>query len=1016
MKYTNFKLKLRACLAILVLFVFAAAVNAQQTSISGIVKDASNGEPILGANILEKGTSNGTITNLDGQFTLKVAANATLIVRYIGFASVEVPVAGQKNIVIQIKEDAVALGEVVAIGYGVVKKNDATGSVTAIKPDKLNKGLTTSAQDMIVGKIAGVSVITGGGTPGGSSTIRIRGGSSLNASNDPLIVIDGLAVDNDGIKGVANQLSAINPNDIETFTVLKDASATAIYGSRASNGVILITTKKGEKGAKPRVSYDGNVTIGTVGKTLNVMNGDEFRAYAKQLYGVVGSANYNTTALSALGTANTDWQGQIYQTTFNHEHNLSISGGLKNAPYRVSFGYTNQDGIIKTSNFERYTGAISVSPSFFQDHLKVNLNAKGMIVNNKYVDAGQIIGSALAMDPTQAVTSTDPLYKNFGGYWQTTTNDPKIGITTNSLATKNPVGLLNQKNDVANAKDLIANAQFDYKFHFLPELHAHLNLGMDISTGNQNTNISTLSGTNNYYGNLNIQDQSKSNKSLSYFMQYAKELGEHRFDVMAGYEWQHFYREETWSNRGLQRVDANGLVTTDPTAGYYNPTSGAFKTESYLVSFFGRINYSYANKYLFTATLRDDATSRFSSKNRWGLFPAMAVAWKISEEGFMKDQSLFSDMKLRLGYGITGQQNLGTTIGDYPYIPVYATSQDGSSYWLNGKYVTTYRPNAFNENLKWEETTTYNAGLDLGLDKGRYTASIDYYHRVTKDLLAVVDIPVGTNFSNRVVSNVGSLSNDGLELSLNAKAISKKDFTWDIGYNVSYNRNNISKLTGNSSSFMVTDRNISSGTGNSVVYNAVSYPSNSFYVYEQVYDQNKKPIEGLFVDRNGDGKINDDDRYYYHNPAADILMGLSSKIIYKNWDFGFSMRASLGNYVYNDIASGYSNVGVSGVWSTSGFYANKITSEFKTNFVGKTNNYFSDYYIQNASFIRCDNITVGYSFKAQHSKFNGRVYATVQNPFVITKYAGLDPEVSNGMDNKIYPRPILTIVGMSLNF
>jgi TonB-dependent starch-binding outer membrane protein SusC len=996
MKYTNFKLKLRACLAILVLFVFAAAVNAQQTSISGIVKDASNGEPILGANILEKGTSNGTITNLDGKFTLKVATNATLVVRYIGFASVEVPVAGQKNIVIQIKEDAVSLGEVVAIGYATVKKNDATGSITAIKPDKLNKGLTTNAQDMISGKIAGVVVTSGGGTPGGSSTIRIRGGSSLNASNDPLIVIDGLAMDNDGIKGVANPLSTINPNDIESFTVLKDASSTAIYGSRASNGVILITTKKGLKGSKPRVSYDGNMSVGIVGKTINVMTGDQFRNYANQLY--AGQTN----TLANLGTANTDWQSQIFQTAISHDHNISVMGGLKNMPYRVSLGYTNQDGILKTSNFERYTGSFNLSPSFFDDHLKVNLNAKGMIVKNRYADNGAI-GAAITMDPTQSVySSKEPYATTFGGYWQwynKNTDGSLKGMNTN--ATQNPLAMLNNKEDEAHSRDFIGSAEFDYKVHFLPELRAHLSLSTEQAYGKQDLYTVATNASDNLLGRKGYEKISKYNNSLTYYMDYAKEIGIHKFDVMGGYEWQHFYRDQ---NNSYSALD-----------GITNPSALVFKTESYLVSFFGRANYTLLDRYLFTATVRNDQSSRFSANNRSGLFPSGAFKWKINEEGFLKGNNTISDLSLRLGYGKTGQQSI--TSSDYPYIQVYQANIDGALVPMDGKYISTSRPNAVNPDLKWETTTTYNAGIDWGILNNRITGSIDGYYRLTNDLINEVAVAGLSAPRNYLTKNVGTLENRGIEFSITGKAISTKDLTWDINYNVTYNNNKITKLTDSSApDYRVLNTSISSGTGNNIQAYAVGFPASSYYVYEQVYDANNKPIEGLYVDRNGDGKITTDDRYYYHKPAADINMGLSSKLVYKEFDFGVSLRASIGNYVYNDIAAGRANVGSSGVWASDCFY-NKPLSALETNFVGKTDYYFSDYYVQNASFVRVDNITVGYSFKNLfHVISSGRLSATVQNPLVITKYKGLDPEIYNGMDNNIYPKPIMTVIGLTLNF
>ena len=1030
MKYTHFKLKLRSIVAVLLMFFISTGVNAQKTSISGIVKDAGNGEPILGANVFEKGTSNGTITNFDGQFTLSVASNATLVIKYVGYQAIEMPVAGKKNLVIQLKEDAVALGEVVAIGYGTVKKNDATGSVTAIKPDKLNRGLTTNAQDMITGKIAGVSVISGGGTPGGGATIRIRGGSSLNASNDPLIVIDGLAIDNDGIKGVANPLSTVNPNDIESFTVLKDASATAIYGSRASNGVIIITTKKGDKNGKPLVSYDGNFSVSTIKKTLDVLSADEFRNLVDTLY------KGKTATLSLLGNENTDWQKQIYRTAFSHDHNINVTGGFKNTPYRFSLGYTNQDGIIKTSNFERYTGAFSLSPSLFDDHLKINLNGKGMLVKNRYADDG-VIGSSASMDPTQPVTSDKPIYATFGNYWQWYGIDKGITIA-NSLAMKNPVATLNQKSDVANSRDFIGSAEFDYKFHFLPELRAHLNLGMESAYGIQRLYVDSAAASDIHHGRTGYEQISKTNLSLNYYMQYSKEIEKHKFDIMGGYEWQKFHHETDSEYEGLE---TNVTDTKTGHVGGFNYLPKTFKTENLLVSFFGRVNYSFDNKYLLTGTLRDDGSSRFTAENRWGLFPAGAFAWKINEEEFLKDKEIFSDLKLRLGYGVTGQQNLGT--GDYPYLSVYQVNIAGAYYPFDSTYIATNRPNAYNPILKWEQTSTWNAGLDMGILNGRITGSLDYYFRETTNLLNEVDIPSLSNFSNKMISNVGSLQNQGVEFSINAKAISTKNCTWEIGYNITYNQNKITKLiSGDKANYIVPTGGISAGTGNNVQAHSVGHPASSYYVYEQIYDANGKPVVGkpeeMFVNRyvdydlNSDGTpkldangnkiptatqvINDNDRYFYHSPAADITMGFASKLIYKDFDFGFTLRASLGNYVYNDVAARSANVSDVGVFS-SGFFSNKPTSALETNFKGNTNWYFSDYYVQNASFVRCDNITLGYSFKSIFKGISGgRIYATVQNPIVITKYKGLDPEISGGIDNKIYPRPMISLVGLSLNF
>jgi TonB-dependent starch-binding outer membrane protein SusC len=1022
MKYNHFKLKLRSLVAVLAMFVFGVSANAQQISVSGVVKDAANGDPILGASVIQKGGTKGVITNLDGVFTIAVPSNATLVVKYLGYLPVEVPVSGKTTLVIQLKENSVALGEVVAIGYGVVKKNDATGSISAIRPDKLNKGLTTNAQDLIAGKIAGVVVTSGGGTPGGGATIRIRGGSSLNASNDPLYVIDGLAMDNEGIKGVANPLSTINPNDIESFTVLKDASATAIYGSRASNGVILITTKKGDKNSKLQISYDGNLSVSSVKKKYNVMNGPQFKAFVDSVW--AGADAGSTDIRNKLGNANTDWYSQIFQTALSHDHNLSFMGGIKNLPYRASIGYTNQDGIIRTSNFERLIGSININPSFLQDHLKLNVSAKGMLVKNRYADGG-VVGAAAAMDPTQPVTSADPIFAPFGGYFQWR------AVTGTTLATANPAATLNQRQDVANSKDFIGSADLDYKFHFLPELRAHLGVGMESSYGIQTLHVDSMAVGDYPYGRKGFDRVTKSNKSLNFYLQYSKEIGKHNFDLMGGYEWQHFYREGNYQYQGLVENVYNAAL--DKYVGYNYQAPTMFKTESYLVSFFGRANYNYDGKYLATVTVRNDGSSRFSQENRWGLFPSVALAWKISQEEFLKDNQTISDFKLRLGYGVTGQQNIG--LGDYPYIPVYTENINGAYYPIDSVYYGTSRPDAYNKKLKWEETKTTNIGIDFGILSNKITASLDYYFRESIDLINVVSVPAGTNFKNKVVSNVGNLQNNGLELTINAKPFTTKDFSWDIAFNASYNKNLITKLTtGTGANYFV-------GTGGtfqgSTQGYAVGQAAFSYYVYKQKYDTNGKPIEtgaykdpsnpslGKYTDKDAfvnlnssDTIINEKDRYYFHNASPDVTLGLSSRIVYKNFDFGFTLRASIGNYMYNGVEVGNMNVSKDGVYSSLGYFSNRTLAAFPANFQGQSAKAFmSDYFVQNASFLRCDNLTFGYTFKNLFKVISsGRIYATVQNPFVITGYKGLDPEVYGGIDNNIYPRPLITVFGVSLNF
>ena len=1003
-------LRLKALLTLLVGLFLSIGAFAQQIAVKGHVKDTT-GEPVIGANVLVKGTTNGTITDFDGNFMLNVPKDAILSVSFVGYKSAEVKAAS--TVMVTLEDDSQVLDAVVVIGYGSVKKNDMTGSVTAIKPDKLNKGLITNAQDMMTGKIAGVSVISKGGAPGEGATIRIRGGSSLTAENDPLIVIDGLAMDNKGVKGLANPLSMVNPNDIESFTVLKDASATAIYGSRASNGVIIITTKKGQAGARLTISYDGNVSVSTVKSTVDVMDGDQFRSFIKDIWGE------DSEAYSKLGNANTDWQKEIFRPAVSTDHNLTISGGLKNMPYRVSFGYTNQNGIVKTSKFERYTASVGLAPSFFEDHLKVNANLKGMIAKNRYAD-GSAVGSAVSFDPTQSVRSDDPYHQYyFDGYFQWNTdasslNDDTWKRTFNSNAPGNPVALLEEKDDRAISKSLIGNLELDYKFHFLPDLHAHVNGGMDLSTGKQYTDVSPYSSTNNYYGSYGWEQKDKYNLSLNAYLQYSKDFTDkHRFDVMAGYEWQHFHDTSDQEYWGLYPLSNNVVENRGQR---YNNTSSGSATESYLVSFFGRVNYTLLDRYLFTATVRQDGSSRFHKNNRWGLFPSFALGWKLKEEAFLKDVDVLSDLKLRLGYGITGQQNINS--GDYPYLAVYETNKDGAYYPILGEGIT-YRPNAYNPDLKWEKTTTYNVGLDFGFLNNRINGAVDYYYRKTTDLLNSVFVSAGTNFKNKVLSNVGSLENSGIEFSINAKPVVTTDWTWDLGFNITYNKNEITKLTtGDSENYYVAaGDNIGGGRDMKAMAHAVGHPASSFYVYQQVYDENGKPIENEFVDRNGDGTINGDDRYFYKKPTADVLMGLTSRLSYKSWDFSFSLRASLNNYVYNSVQAGGSDCNPTSVYSF-GALNNRPLMGVANNIQNlKDNTLLSDYFVQNASFMKCDNITLGYSFKKLFgAPIGGRVYAAVQNVFTITKYKGLDPEVEKGLDNNIYPRPLTTLIGLSLNF
>jgi len=970
----------------------AGAVSAQGIKVTGKVKDAADGSALAGVTVMEKGTTNGTMTDMQGAFSINVPPTATLVFSYVGYLSQEVPVNNQTTINISLGVNVTALQDVVVIGYGTVKKSDATGSVTAISSKDFNKGAISQPQDLLVGKTAGVVITTAGGAPGSGATIRIRGGSSLNASNDPLIIIDGVPIDNNGVTGSANFLSFINPNDIETFTVLKDASATAIYGSRASNGVILITTKKGTTGNPFKISYNGNVSISSPIKFVDVFSGDQLRNIAFSKVDLFGASSLNS-----LWSENTNWQKEIFRTAVSHDHNLSVTGAYKSLPYRVSIGYTGQDGILKNTDMQRVTGSINLNPSLFNNSLKVDVNLKAMSTNQNFGDQGAI-GSAINMDPTKPVMDSNPVSSKTAGYFQW----QNYGA---SLGTPNPVeqALAIDNRSVVNR--LIGNVQLNYKLPFIPDLVANLNLATDYSssTGHNRMPVTAPTALTSPLSNGRLDDYHGKNYNdlLDFYLNYVKDLNgiKSRIEATAGYSWQHFQRQGDNYARGI----------VDGTHPYQKSDSSSFITENYLVSFFGRVNYSFMSRYLLTFTLRDDGSSRFSKANRWGLFPSAALAWKIKDESFLKNVKAVSDFKLRLGWGKTGQQDIGN---DYPAQAIYTQSLDGSYYMINGQYIPTLRPDPYDPNIKWEETTTKNIGLDFGFLDNRITGSVDLYNRVTNNLLNLVTIPSGSNFSNKLYTNVGSLKNNGVEFTLNAIPISKKDMTLEIGFNVTYNKQEITKLLLSDDPTYIGVLEGSAFTGLNQV-TRVGYPAHSFFVNKQVYDANGNPIEGLYVDLSGLGGAvsgNNADKYIFHNPAPDYLMGISAKFNYKSFDMSVSTRASIGNYVYNQVAAGASYDQMSQI----GYWKNFPTYLAETNFVKRQ--FTSDYFVYNASFFKFDNISAGYTFNKIADKGTLRVSFTVQNAFTMTKYPGIDPEVPGGIDNNFYPRPRTFMLGVNLTY
>ena len=1060
------KLNMFRIFSIALMLMMSSVVAFAQLTVQGTVIDQANGEPIIGASILEVGTTNGTITDFDGNFTLNVQPGAKLSISYMGYKTQEL--AATSSMKVSMGEDTEVLDEVVVVGYGVVKKNDATGSVTAIKPDEMNKGLQTNAQDMIQGKIAGVNVSTDGGTPGGGATIRIRGGSSLNASNDPLIVIDGLAMDNNGILGVSNPLSLVNPNDIETFTVLKDASATAIYGSRASNGVILITTKKGKAGQKMKVTYDGNVSFGTVVKHLGVLNGDELRAYAT-------ASGQSAQANQYLMNDDVDWFKQIYRTAISTDHNISLTGGFKNKnvdmPYRA----------VKGSQMQRVTAALNLNPSFLDNHLTFNINAKGMYIYNEYEPG--IAGAYLDKDPTQPIYSTGDLTNIDGNLILAGSANEKdyyvtkeeldthwdgffqpLGISDNahgpyedttwmySLKSQaNPLAMLKHQSNTSHAGQFVGNMEANYKIHGFEDLVLHANFGADYSFAKK-TNKNSLYGTANHYtGWDGWEKKMKYNLQFNCFAQYGHDWEEahQHFDIMAGYEWQHFYNEYNSEGNGMYPLTYLDVTKAGQPA-YASKSTG--KGENYLVSFFGRLNWIGWNQIMVTATVRGDGSSRFSKNHRWGVFPSVAVGWKI-KESFMKDVHWLNDLKLRLGYGITGQQE---GIGDYSYMPSYTQTTGHTSYYpvggtnyatenndvniveavtdINGDtlYISD-RPNGYNPDLTWEKTTTYNAGLDFAFLNNRISGSIDYYYRKTTDLLNNVNVAMGTNFRKRVMSNVGSLRNQGVEFAINAVILDYgKKFKWDLGYNVTWNENRITKINGEET---MIDGSGYAGVGlagKSITKYAVDKPTNVFYLYEaQKCTREDGSQYWTIVDQNNDGSINEQDKVFKHSPVAPVTMGFQMKFQFYNFDLGMSFRANIGNYVFNNvIATRLQNV-PAGNLTRDNYYKNLPIDVFDTYYVDGYNTKIynadgsaelkdadydiTDRFLENASFLRCDNITLGYSLTK--NKVSGRAFCTVSNPFIVTKYSGLDPEIGlGGVDNSIYPRSMTTVLGINLQF
>lgn len=979
----------RSLLLVALFVIGCLQLMAQTRTIKGEVTDAQNGEALIGATVMVEGEKGGTVTDFDGNFSLQVSSSAKKIkVSYIGYIDKVLSISD--NMKVKLESDSKALADVVVIGYGTARKSDLTGSVATVKSKDFNKGLVSSPEQLINGKVSGVQIMSNSGSASAGSTIRVRGGASLNASNDPLIVLDGVPLEQGGISGnSSNFLSMINPSDIESMTVLKDASSTAIYGSRASNGVIIITTKKGQQGAV-KVNFNTTNSLQTRAQMVDMLSRDEFVNVINQF----GTDNQK----SLLGTANTDWNDEVYRTAFGTDNNLSVSGSIdKWLPFRVSVGYYNQSGLVRKDNVERWTGNVVLTPSFFQDHLKLTINAKGTLNNNSFNNGGAVWAAA-TFNPTIPVYSGNDKY---GGYNEALDAD---GYPVNA-GVRNPRGLVDLYDSKSKVSRFIGSMDVDYKVHFLPELKLHATVGADYAKGDGTVYVpayaaqsynkdESLGGSDYKYG-----PQKNENRLLTLYANYAKYFEDIKsnVDLTAGYDYQY------WKS-------TTPLYYTKSAAGTNLSTVKASDYRHVMLSYYGRINYSFDGKYLLTATVRRDASSRFSKDTRWGTFPSVALGWTLTEEPWLKNQKVLSNLKLRASYGVTGQQE---GIGNYNYLPVYTYSVTGAEAFINGQYINTYRPEAYVSDLKWETTTSWNFGLDFGFLDGRIGGAIDFYTRKTKDLLASVPTAAGTNFSKTILTNVGNVDSKGIEVSLNATPIQTKDWEWNLSYNFTWQNmkvKNLSLTKGGSQTNVKVGPSI-----DAYQFQVLSegYEPYMFYVYHQLYDSKTgKPIEGAYADLNNDGEINESDLYRYHSPAPKYIMGLSTSLRYKQLTLGMSFRANIDNYVYNGM--GMSTGAFETVSYNNSQLNNLNTCFLKTGF--KTRQYLSDYYVENASFLKLDNLSLSYNVGKINKWASLTISAMVQNVFTITGYSGTDPEVPNGMDNSFYPRPRTYSVSLGLQF
>ena len=954
-------------------------------TVSGTVLDDS-GYPAIGVTALIKGTSTGTTTDIDGHYRLVAPPDATIVFSCMGFVTKEIPVEGRSVIDVQLKADTELLADAVVIGYGTTSKKDLTGSVATMKAEDFNAGLISTPEQLINGKVSGVQIMSSSGSPTAGSTIRIRGGASLNASNDPLIVLDGVPLEIGGIAGNdGNFMSLINPSDIESITVLKDASSTAIYGSRASNGVIIITTKKGAS-EKIRVNLTSTQSVQWKSRLADMLSYDDFVNVAQSL-----GPDYS----QYLGTEHTDWNAQIFQPAFGTDNNLSVSGqAAKWLPFRASVGYYYQDGILKTDNAQRVSGNINLTPFFFHDYLKFNISVKGAYNRNRFAN-GNAIWNAATFNPTVPVYSGND---TLGGYYEIIGSEGK----PDNVAVKNPLGLLMQTESTSDVYRIVGNIDADYKMHFLPELKLHLTGGYDYASGKgRSFTPETAASSYDTKGFLNEYGPAiKHNRLFTAYLNYNKEIEaiKSHVDATVGYDYQ--YWKATYPAGDNYNAAGESL----------NQKWNATDNRHVLLSYYARLNWSFDSRYLLTATVRRDGTSRFSRNTRWGTFPSVALAWRISEEPFLRNVEVVNDLKLRASYGVTGQQD---GIGNYNYLPTYWAGTTNSQYiGSDGQYVNTFLPSAYVSDLKWETTKSFNVGLDWAFLDNRISGSVDWYSRRTEDLIATVPAPAGTNFSKMITTNVGNVASSGVETSFNFIPVKTRNWTWNIGLNATWQKVEVTNLT------LVDNGEVTKTLTGPMVDNKYvqvmteGQTPYSFFVYKQLYGEDGRPIEGAYADLNGDGVININDRYCYHSPAPDWILGFNTSVSWKKLSVSATFRANIGNYVYNAMAV---NTGATETMKYSAPQLNNLSASYlKTGFA--TRQFWSDYYVENASFLKMDNLTVSYDFGRLANKVGLQLSMMMQNVFTLTKYTGVDPEISNGFDSSFYPRPRIVSFSLGLNF